>query len=117
MHSQESKGTAPDPSIMREQFIKVITNKLPKAGEFRAAQIVDEILEKQIMFYAQMADAELDATDPDVVMAIGELNARAAAVIVIGARYTQYMPHDEQLKWQSAAAALRNVVARILSAV
>lgn len=110
------ENNAPGPDAMRDEFVNILMGILPKAGAFRAQQVVDEILTKQLAFYSQMTEAELDTTDPEVMVALGDLRNRAQQVITIGAEFTQFMSPDKLLQWQRAAQGLRGAVETLVNA-
>lgn len=109
MAIEEEKNNAPAPGAMRLEFINIMRGRAPGKLTFeKAGEIVDAILEKQMRYYAQMAETEVDNSAPEFIVAVGELAGRAAAVINIGAEFVQFMSAEKRQQWQQNAQRLRD---------
>ena len=112
------EANAPEPGVMRQEFINIVVAKCGgKVSPQKAGEVVDKILEKQAMFYAQMADSEVDTSSIDAAMVAAELPGRAQAVIQIGANFVQFMSGDQKLAWQGAAERLRDSCRKLVDLI
>ena len=109
--SGEGEANAPSPEVMREEFINIVLDNNPSCGKWRAANIVDEILNKQMAFYSQMADTELDTTNVEAAMVVQELAGLVGALIAQGAEVVEYMRDGN--KWRTTATRARAAVVKL----
>lgn len=104
--SEPELAEAPSPDVMRQAFINTILHHNPSCGAFRAGQIVDEILKRQVAFYSQMAEVELDTSSVQAAVIVQNLAGTIGALIEQGAMVINYMSDPE--RWRRTATRARN---------
>lgn len=98
------------PEAMRQEFINIVVNQShARLSHDRAGKIVDSILEKQMQFYAAMAEPEVDMVEAAQV--VSEVKGIVEALIRQGASVCEFMP--DKAKWQSLAARARDLCAKL----
>lgn len=108
---------APDPAIMREELINTAMDTVPKLGRFQASQLIDAFLHRQMLYYAQMADSEVDTSSVEAAQIAGELVGVANAVIEQGAQYTEFMNEGQKHAWRFAAERLRDSCRKLVDLI
>lgn len=115
---EQPEANAPAPEVMRAELINIMVAKCGgKITRTKAEQVVDAILEKQMRYYAEMADSEVDTSSLDAAMVAAELPGRAQAVIEQGARFVQFMSTEQKTAWQGAAERLRDSCRKLVDLI
>jgi hypothetical protein len=109
---EQPEPNAPAPEVMRLELVNIVYAKIGShASRHKAEQIVDAVLEKQMIYYASMADPEVTTDEMARVAAVVEAKAVIETLIRQGAAVCDYMA-DKSL-WQRIATRGRAVVAKL----
>lgn len=117
MRGEEASG--PDAlapmALTTEMVNKMVAKCGGKISVQKANDVVDELLQIQMRFYAAIATPELDKADAEeAMMTVGQLNGRIAALIVVGAEAVEHLTPDRRKAWQTNAASVREGMAAMM---
>lgn len=110
---QTPENNAPSPEVMREDFINLMMGRAQMPRN-KAEALVDEMLKRQMGYYAMMAEPEV-TDDINLIMdTMTGFQESAIALITAGAGVVQYMNADQQERWRINAARVREKAAQLL---
>ena len=109
-----NEPNAPAPDALREELVNsIISNSYGKVARGMAERMVDNILTKQMRFYSQFADPQLEADSVEQMQVVMDTMGIIEALIRQGAAMTEHMLPDDRAKWQRTAQRGRELVVRM----
>lgn len=115
MSDSTELANAPTPDAMREELINILMNHGGgNISRTKAGGVVDLMLAKQMAFYSQMADAEVDMSGQEAALAVAELPGRVDTLIRLGAKVGDAMLPDDRRNWQRSAEMVRESVRKLV---
>lgn len=107
------EANAPGPEVMRQELINIAIQYIKPPSPFKAGQMVDNMLAKQMAFYSQMAEPELTADPVEQMAVVSEMMGLGNAVISQGATMVNHMLPADQEKWRSTVTRYRDALNRM----
>jgi hypothetical protein len=109
-----TENNAPSPEVMREDFVNLFVAR-GGVSRNKSEQLVDEMLKRQMGYYAMMAEPEVTDNPQEIILALTGLEETVNLVISTGASVVEFMPPDVRARWQTNTAKLRQKAAQVLA--
>lgn len=108
----EPEPSAPNPVLMRVEFINIITaHGGGKISFNKAALMVDKIIARQMQYYAAMADPQMEADNREQLAIVMEAKGLIEALCRQAGAVADYMP--EKALWIRTAARARELAQKM----
>lgn len=103
---------APNPVLMRVEFINIIMAHAPGKVSYNKAELmVDKILARQMQYYAAMADPQMEADNREQLQVVTEAKGMIEALVRQGGAVAEFM--SDRALWQRTAARGRELAAKM----
>ena len=110
-----ANANAPDPAIMREEFINILVAGGTGVARGKAERMIDAILAKQMEYYSAIADPTVTEDVTQIMTALSGLEGSVNALIATGAKGVPALLSADQEAWRFQATRARENVQAVLA--